>query len=113
MNLKELRAKGAFVSAEPVKRDLSWTHTDGDVEVTDQFSVWVKKHSFGTIERVFVTDKDDQSRSALLISESVFFGDEGKERISYVDAYQLDPSLAGLLMAAITEVNGLGDKQKN
>lgn len=106
MNLKELKARGGFVSAVPVKRDVEWTHPDPDTgeEVTDKFSVFVKRQSFGAIERLFVGN-DDQSKSATFISECILLGEDGKDRMTYQDAYQLDPGLAAVLVKAINEVN--------
>lgn len=111
MDLKKLRESGGFVPSTPVAREISWTHVgpNGD-EVTDTFTVHVKKLSFGLIERLYaVDDKDpERSRMAGFISESVTLGDKGKERISYEDAFQLDPGLAQVLMDAIGAVNKTG-----
>jgi len=111
MNLKELRERGGIVPSAPVKHDVSWTHLDGDgEEVTDTFTVYVVKHSFGTIERLLSVDGKDpeRSRSAAFISESVMLGEDGSERLTYEDAYQLDAGLAKVLMEAISAVNGTG-----
>lgn len=106
MNLKELKARGGFVSAVPVKKEVEWTHVDPQTgeEVTDKFGVFVKKQSFGAIERLFI-GKDDQSKSATFISECILLGEDGKDQMTYQDAYQLDPGLAAVLVKAINEVN--------
>lgn len=106
MNLKELKARGGFISPIPVKRDVEWKHIDptSGEEVTDKFSVFVKRQSFGAIERLFVAN-DDRSKSATFISECILLGDDAKDRMTYEDAYQLDPGLAAVLVKAINEVN--------
>ena len=111
MDLKQLREKGGIVPQTPVKHEVSWTHTAEDgSEVTDTFTVHVRKHSFGTIERMFAADPKDpeRSRAAAFISESIMLGDDGSERITYEDAFQLDAGLAKVLMDAISTVNGTG-----
>lgn len=111
MNLKELKERGGFVSSALVKKEIVWKHAaESGEEHTDTFTVFVRRQSFGSVERVFF-GQADQSKAATLISESLRLGD-GKERLSYEDAFQLDPSLAALFIAAINEVNGVGE-QKN
>jgi hypothetical protein len=100
MNLKELRAKGAFVPAHPVKKSVTWN------EAT--FDVFIKRLSFGDYERLFLSESDDRSRMARVLSETVKLGEEGKEDLSYKDAYQLEPSLARSLIDAVNGVNGVG-----
>lgn len=114
MNLKELRENGGIVPATPVKREITWVHSGDDGEVTDVFTVLVRKASFGTIERLLgASTSDDRSMAAAYISESILLGEDGGERLSYEDAYQLEPSLARLFMEAINAVNGTGDEPKN
>lgn len=131
MDLKQLKARGGFVSAEPVKKSVKWKHEDGGVEVEDDFEIYVVRQSFGSVEKL-LTGLDDRSKSASFISACVRFlvgseeaqayevqrrDDPGLpvrmeflEAMSYEDAYQLEPSLAGALVRAINEVNG---EQKN
>jgi hypothetical protein len=112
MDLRELKAKGGFVSAEPVPREVEWKHNGDGKEVTDKFTVHVVKQSFGAIEKLF-SGTDDRSRSAAFISECIRLGD-GTERMTYEDAYMLDPGLAAVLVGAINQVNGTGKaKEKN
>jgi tail assembly chaperone len=70
--------------------------------------VFVKRQSFGSIERLFLGDDDDSSRSAAYIAATILLGDKGTEPLSYQDAYQLEPSLAKVLIEAINAVNGTG-----
>lgn len=114
MNLKQLREKGGFVSVRPVKKSVVWKHADdlSGEEHTDSFDVHVVKLSFGMVERIQMgvraTDENDQrSANAQLISEATRWGEDGKERMSYQEAYQLQPKLARALVIAIAEVNAL------
>lgn len=105
MKLSELKDLGGIVSAAPVRRDLTWNRLsdDGAKSLSDVFTVHILRPSYGTIERTF--SGVDRSRSAALISELVLFGDAPEfERISYEDAFQLQPSLALLFTEAIKEV---------
>lgn len=109
MDLKQLKAKGGFVAAVPVPKEVTWKHHDEETgeETTDVFTVHILKQSFGSIERLFL-GADDRSKSAAFIAECIRLGDGGKERMTYEDAYQLDPGLAAVLVAAANEVNGTG-----
>lgn len=107
MNLKELKARGGFVSPAPVKKSVTWKHVDDNgVEQEDTFDVWVVRLSYGMIDSLY-SGEDARSRNAALISEAVRLGESGKERFTYQDAYQLQPSLARALMLACAEVNAL------
>ena len=113
MDLRQLKSRGGFVSPRPVPVEVEWTHTlDDGQEVTDQFTVHVLRQSFGTMEELLTSD-DDRSKSAAFIASCVRFGEAGKERMSYDDAYQLDPGLAAVLIGAIYRINGTGGQEKN
>lgn len=109
MNLADLRARGGFVPLAPVLKEVTWKHKDAETgeEVEDTFSVHIKRQSFGTIEAIWAGG-EDRSKSAQYISHAVKIGEQGKDSISYEDAYQLSPGLAAVLMEAINEVNGTG-----
>lgn len=131
MDLKKIKERGGFVSAEPVKKSVTWVHETNEGEVTDTFDVYVIRQSFGSVEKL-LTGLDDRSKAASFISASVRFlvsSEEAEayeilrrsdpalpvrmeflESMVYEDAFQLDPSLAGSLVRAINEVNG---EQKN
>lgn len=109
MNLAELKARGGFVALAPVAKEVTWKHKDEATgeELVDTFTVHVKRQSFGAIESIWASG-EERSKSASYISQSIRLGDKGKDSLTYDDAYQLDPSLAGVLIAAINEVNGTG-----
>ena len=58
MDLRQLEEKGGFVPSAPIVKEVSWTHTplDATEEVTDTFTVHVKKLSFGAIEQLLSPD---------------------------------------------------------
>lgn len=110
MNLRELKARGGLVSTLPIPKEIEWTHNDPDTgeEVTEKFTVGIVKVAFGVLERVWDAP-DNHGKNATLISLTV---DWAGERLSYEDAYQLDPTLAGELVKAIREVRN-ASKPKN
>lgn len=112
MNLSDLKAKGGIVNSAPLPKEVTWTRTNEQgEEVSDTFTIHVKKHSFGAIETIW-TGGEDKSKAAAYISQSLRLGEKGKEQMSYDDAFNLDPGLAAVFIQAIHEVNGTG-KPKN
>lgn len=106
MNVAQLITLGGFVGAAPVKVPVSWTRfvDEANEDVTDNFDVFVLKTSFGNVEKMW-TSGDEKSKSAILITECLRFGENGEERLSYEQAYSLDPGLAAELMTAYNTVN--------
>lgn len=111
LDVAALQENGGIVSNVPVKKVITWkrVNDDGD-EVESKFVVHVVRQSFGFVERLFTT-ADDKSRSATFISEAIRLGKNGKQRLSYDQAYQLHPTLAQELVRVINEVNGVGTKE--
>ena len=106
MNITELKAAGGIIAAQPVKKRVTWER-EGAEPV--EFDVHVRRLSFGTLERLLTAETDDRSRSAAYLSATVLLGDEGSEPLTYDDAFQLDPSLAAVLMTAVRDVNRTGE----
>ena len=108
MNLADLEALGAFVSARPVRRQVTWKQSEAldgaHKEVT--VDAWILPLSFGLIDTLSVPGVDAQSQKAVLISRAVV-DENGKSVLTYEQAYRLKPSLAIALYAAIAEVNRL------
>ena len=103
MNLAQLQAAGAFVEAAPVKTSVTWARPNAaGEEITTTFDVWVRRRSFGTLERVAMLG-EDRSKSAKMLSECILLGEE-QEALSYEQASQLDPSLAFALVQAVKDV---------
>ena len=100
MNIQDLLDKGGFVDVAPVEVPVVWTRANAKgKDVTDSFNVWVRKRSFGTFERV-ASLGEDRSRAAKMLSECVLLGAK-QEPLSYDQAYQLEPSLAFVLVEAV------------
>lgn len=114
MKLDELKQKGAFIPAAPVLKEVVWEHGDEDGNtIEDRFDVFVKRASFGEMERFHQVDSADpeRSRSAIFISQSILLGDDASESMTYEDAYQLEPSLARAFVKVINDANGIGKKE--
>lgn len=109
MDIKQLREMGAFVPAPPVPVEVTWSHPDPETgeHMDDTFTIFVKKMSVGWFDRVVGSSRSSESRSrtALLISEGVFFGENGSEKMSYEDACSLDFGFANALIDAFNRVN--------
>lgn len=101
-SLKDLRSKGGFVSAIPVKKNIKFKNEDG---VEHDADIHVRRLSAGDYETIFVAESENRSRTAQIISQCITLGPEGKEAISFTDAYQLHPNLAGEMVNAFNEVN--------
>lgn len=100
--LKELRGLGAFIPDKPIKKEIKFK-LDSDEELSA--SIHVKRLSIGDYESLILNETDTRSRTAKMISSAITLGDDGKERISFEDAYRLHPSLAGAMISAFNEVN--------
>lgn len=105
MDLKSLKDAGGIVPSALVKRSVTWERDDGEVLT---FDIFVRRLSFGDVERVLQDEERGRSRVANLIAMAVRLGEEGSERLSYDDAFQLEPTLAKVFANAVSEVNELG-----
>src|SRR5690625_736760 len=112
MNLKELREKGALVADDLIKREITWTHRVDGEEMVDTFSVFVRKASFGLVDRL-VNDESIKSQATELIVECIRLGDDGSEKLTRKDVQALDPFLAHEMVMAVRSVNGVDDAEKN
>lgn len=104
MDLKELKGKGGFVPSALVKKSVQWEHNGETLD----FDIFVRRLSFGVIEKMLANNDNEQSRTSMLIAACICLGDGGKESLSYDDAYQLEPTLARVFADALKEVNELG-----
>ena len=101
MDLKELQAQGGFVDDKPVKEPVTWVRGDGE---KISFDVHIVRQPFGVVDEVLKT-ADGRSQSAQMISNCIRLGKDGQGRLTYEQAFGLDPSLAFCLIAAINRVN--------
>lgn len=99
MNFDELKAIGALVGDEPIKRAIKFTLDGQEYDAT----IWVKRLCVGDRDRMAALSASDDQRStsALLISELVTLGEDGSERISFKDAYRLAPPLGDAIVEAL------------
>lgn len=107
LTLNDLKTSGGFISSAPVKRTITFTLDDG---VPRTGEIYVKRLSIGDHEKMFLSANDKQSRTALLISEVITLGEDGKEKISFEKAYQLHPALAAEMIKEYQAVNNGGEK---
>jgi len=105
MNLNDLKNAGAFVGAGLTKVSISWERGPED---TLSFEVHVAPLSFGEVERILREESEGKSRVANLISSAIRLGETGQERLTYMDAYNLEPGLAKAFAKAVGEANELG-----
>lgn len=111
MSRTDLEALGAFVTEQPIRREVQWVREDGE---TVSFNCWVRQIPFGEAEKLLQIDDQDQERSAyaVLISRTICLDETGKVRMDYKDAYRLKPSFAQALMDAINQVYNLAKKSR-
>lgn len=107
LTLSELNSSGGFISATPIKRSITFKLDDGIERTGD---IHVKRLSIGDHEKLFMSVTDKQSRTALLISEVITLGEDGKEKISFEKAYKLHPALAAEMIKEYQAVNNGGEK---
>lgn len=114
MNLNELRAAGGFIESALVRKEITWTRVPAGRKkaVSDTFQVFVRRNSFGAVERLFSAEGDQQSRNARYLAECIRLGETGEESLTYEQAYDLDPALGFLLLQAVGEVNRVEDAEK-
>lgn len=101
-SLKELKAMGAFIPDEPIKKEIKFRLDDGQEVST---TIFVKRLNIGEYESLFLSDKEDRSRTAKMIAEGIRLGDKGQERLTFQQAFTLHPSIAGAMIGAFNEVN--------
>jgi len=107
LTLTDISDHGGFIPDAPVKREIKFTLDDG-IERTG--FIHVKRLSIGAHESLFLGGADKESRTALLISETITLGKDGKEKINFKNAYYLHPALAAAMIEQFKEVNN-GDKK--
>lgn len=85
MNLNELRAAGGFIESALVRKEITWTRVPAGRKkaVSDTFQVFVRRNSFGAVERLFSAEGDQQSRNARYLAECIRLGETGEESLTY------------------------------
>ena len=108
INLKQLNELGGFIPDEMVKKEIKFKLDEGGDEIVAE--IFVKRLSIGNHEAIWANAGEDTSKTAKMLSEAIRFGEDGKEKLTYEDAYRLHPSIALAMSQAIGEVNG-GDRK--
>jgi hypothetical protein len=114
MDLKQLQDMGGFVPQAPVVKEVAWSRlNDEGQDVTDTFTVHVRKLSAGMVEKLWAEagKTPDQAYSARMISETVRLGEDGMSALTYDQAFQLEPTLAEALLEQVHAVNPLNRKR--
>lgn len=111
LNLKDLVAQGAFVSASQptVKREITWHNTEGEEQKAD---IWVRLASYHTITNTWKAAEGNQEHLAARIATMVC-DEEGAPIFTTADVLgTADPSRGPIcdtlflaLISAVNEVN--------
>lgn len=116
LNLKDLVAQGAFVSAsEPtVKREIKWHNVDGEEQKAD---IWVRLASYHTITNTWKAAEGNQEHLAARIATMVC-DEEGAPIFTTADVLgTADPARGPicdtLFLALITAVNEANSGKKS
>ena len=116
LNLKDLVAQGAFVSASAptVKREIVWHNVDGEEQKAD---IWVRLASYHTITNTWKAAEGNQEHLAARIATMVC-DEEGAPIFTTGDVLgTADPSRGPicdtLFLALITAVNDVNSGKKN
>lgn len=104
MDLKQLSAVGGFVSDTQLKKvEKTWTNPEGEEFKLDFF---VSRQSFSQVEEIWRAQENPKagsSANAKLMASVLRFGKEGKQRMTYEQACDLESSLALVFINAINE----------
>lgn len=96
MNLAQLKAAGAYITAEPVKHEIQWKE--------QTFNVHIRRMAYAEVEAIM---NAEGSKNAALVAASVLLGEgEDLEPITTADVERFDPQLVFALVAGINKVNG-------
>lgn len=101
--LSQLKAAGGFVSREPLKREVSWTHVnEAGEEVTDTFDIFIPRQ---TLASALENRPEHVEAVTWELSRSLLLANEKGEPvpISYEDVQTLEPTLATAIMKVIQE----------
>ena len=101
MNIEDLKANGGIVESQLTQRTAYWNGSE--------ITFYVRKLSFGDVDRIYNGENLDASQAAEMISKAVRLGDNGDEALTYEQAYSLDPNLATVFAEHVMEVNGVGE----
>ncbi|MHA6196826.1 phage tail assembly chaperone family protein, TAC [Pseudomonas wadenswilerensis] len=106
MDLAQLKKKGGVIADALVPKQVEWVHVGSDgKEVSDKFTVHVRRHAFGVMEAMFAGGEAERFKNARYLSASIMLGKDGSEELPFDDAVNLDSSLGIALLGIVNEVN--------
>lgn len=106
MDLAQLKKKGGVIADALVPKKVEWKHNDEDgKQVTDKFTVHVRRHAFGVMEAMFAGGEAERFKNARYLAASIMLGKDGTEELPFEDAVNLDSALGVVLLKAVNEVN--------
>lgn len=106
MDLAQLKKTGGVIADALVPKKIAWKHVDEHgKEVTDKFTVHIRRHAFGVMEAMFAGGEAERFKNARYLAASVMLGENGAEELPFDDAVNLHPGLGILLLNAVNEVN--------
>lgn len=107
IDVNKLLSLGAILSNTLIKKSVNWVNGDNEY----QFEVYIRKHSFGVVEKMFKDKEESRGLMSQYIADTVFFDENAKTGFTYEQAFNLESSFAGALILAINEVNSLQAKK--
>jgi hypothetical protein len=106
MDLAQLKKTGGVIADALVPKKIAWKHVgEHGKEVTDKFTVHIRRHAFGVMETMFAGGEAERFKNARYLAASVMLGENGTEELPFDDAVNLHPGLGILLLNAVNEVN--------
>ena len=114
MKLDDLIKKGGTVDTKLIKKTADWKRPDDSgKEVVDEVSFYVRRASHAMFKQAFTDavaeDGSKVDQDSALIVAHIRLGDDGKEALTYEQAYSLEMNLSVLFIAAINEVYQAAD----
>ena len=120
MDLQELIARGALVTAPAVERSITWQPKDqttgepvGDKVTT---KIYIRRPSAGWLDRARMAAASDPrgaSFNKAIISHAIFFGENQDQQFSEEQAEILDDDLANAIMDAYHDATRLPKRAAN
>ena len=114
MDLAQLKKKGGVIADALVPKKVEWKHIGEDgKEVTDKFTVHIRRHAFGVMEAMFAGGEEEKYKNARYLAASILLGKNGDEALPYEDAVNLYSDLGVALLNVVNEVNSPPVKKKS
>lgn len=106
MSLADIGQAGGFISAQPVKRTVTWNRSNLGKDTID-LDIWVRQMNAEDFEALMSLPKGE-GRMAATVARLASFGDSGTEKLKPEQAARLDPFLLLAITEAINEATPAG-----